>query len=158
MRTRSIWTYLYLTAGFGLLVAIYAGIETLDPSLRSSCTVSSYFSCSAVDASQYTTTLGIPDAAIGITGFIVILGVAAFAERHTADLRSFYALLFVTTAGVAVAAYFAYVEVALIHALCPVCTTAYIFSVLVWIGAIALTMRMRGEAKSAPAEAPGSPA
>jgi V/A-type H+/Na+-transporting ATPase subunit K len=107
MRTRTLWTYVDLTAVFGLIVAIYAGLETLDTSLRSSCTISSFFSCSAVDSSGHTTTLGIPDAAIGIAGFIVILIVAGLAERRTADLRSLYALLFVTTAGVAVASYFA---------------------------------------------------
>jgi uncharacterized membrane protein len=152
MRTRTLWTYVDLTAVFGLIVAIYAGLETLDTSLRSSCTISSFFSCSAVDSSGHTTTLGIPDAAIGIAGFIVILIVAGLAERRTADLRSLYALLFVTTAGVAVASYFAYVELAIIHALCPVCTTAYAFGVLAWVGAIALTVRFRADAASSETE------
>ena len=143
MRTRTLWSYLYLTTGLGLIVAIYAGLETLDPSLRSSCTISSFFSCSAVDASGRTTTLGIPDAVIGIAGFVLILAAAQIAERHKRDLRFFYVLLFLTTGGVAFASYFAYIELAVIHALCPVCTTAYIFGVLVWVGAIALTLRVR---------------
>jgi uncharacterized membrane protein len=156
MKTRSLWTYLYLTTGLGLIVSIYAGLETLDPALRSSCTISSYFSCSAVDASGFTTTLGIPDAVIGIVGFILILAVAQLTERHKRDLRFFYGLLFFTTGGVAFASYFAAVEVTEIHALCPVCTTAYAFGILVWVGAIALTFRTRrkiaarAEARSEP--------
>lgn len=142
MKTRTLWTVLYLTAGLGLIASIYAGLETLDTSLRSSCTINSFFSCSAVDASGRTSTLGIPDAAIGIVGFILILAVAALAERHSRDLRYFYALLFFTTGGVAFASYFAYVELAEIHALCPVCTSAYIFGVLTWVGTIALTARV----------------
>jgi len=147
VRTRTLWTYLYLTTGLGLITAIYAGLETLDPSLRSSCTISSFFSCGKVDSSGLTNTFGIPDGAIGIAGFLIILILAGLAERHTADLRFFYALLFVTTGGVAFASYFAYVELAEIHALCPVCTTAYIFGFLAWLGAIALTVRMRREAE-----------
>ena len=154
MRTRTLWSYLYLTTGLGLIVSIYAGLETLDASLRSSCTISSFFSCSAVDSSGHTTTLGIPDAAIGIAGFVVILIIAALAERHTADVRYFYALLFVTTGGVAFASYFAYIELAVIHALCPVCTTAYLFGILAWAGAIALTVRLREDAPSAEPVAP----
>ncbi len=142
MKTRTLWTTLYLTTGLGLITSIYAGLETLDTSLRSSCTINSFFSCSAVDSSGRTTTLGIPDAAIGIAGFIAILVVAALAERHSRDLRYFYTLLFFTTGGVAFASYFAYIEVAEIHALCPVCTTAYIFGILTWVAAIALTMRV----------------
>jgi uncharacterized membrane protein len=148
MKTRSLWSYLYLTAGLGLIVSIYAGLETLDVGLRSSCTVNSYFSCSAVDASGRTTTLGVPDAAIGIVGFVLILIVLALCERRKDDIRLGYVLLFFTTFGVAFASYFAYVEVAEIHALCPVCTAGYIFGLLVWVGAIGLTARMRSEGAS----------
>ncbi len=143
MKTRSLRSYVYLTGTFGLLVAIYAGLETVFAGLRSSCSINSYFSCSAVDASGKTTLFGIPDAAVGIAGFVAILVVAALAERNSRDLRFLYALAVVTTLGVATAGYFAYVEVAEIHALCPVCTAAYIFSVLVWIGALALTVKVR---------------
>ncbi len=154
MRTRTLWSYVYLTGVLGLIVAIYAGLETLDPSLRSSCTISSFFSCAAVDSSGHTTTLGIPDAVIGIVGFLVILVVAGLAERRPSDLRYVYALLVVTTAGVAFASYFAYVELAIIHALCPVCTTAYAFGVLVWVGAIALAVRRREDVAPDRAAAP----
>jgi len=153
MRTRTLWSYLYLTAGLGLITAIYAGLETLDPSLRSSCTISSFFSCAAVDSSGRTSTLGVPDGVIGIVGFLVILILAAYAERHSDDLRLFYALLFFTTGGVAFAAYFLYVELVEIGALCPVCTTAYVFGILAWIGAIALTLKMRRRAARRQAKA-----
>ncbi len=157
MRTRTLWTYLYLTVGLGLITSIYAGLETLDVALRSSCEISSYFSCGAVDSSGRTSTLGIPDAAIGIAGFVLILIVAGLAERHKGDLRYYYALLLFTTGGVAFASYFAYIEVAEIHALCPVCTTAYVFGTLAWVGAIALTLRARRRVR-AKAEAPEGPA
>ncbi|HYA58020.1 MAG TPA: vitamin K epoxide reductase family protein [Thermoplasmata archaeon] len=143
MKTRSWRSFVYLTGGFGLIASIYAGLESVDAGLRGSCTISSFFSCSAVDVSGKTSTLGIPDAAIGIAGFILILLVAALAERNSRDLRYLYALLFFTTGGVGFASYFAYVELGEIHALCPVCTAAYFFGVLVWAGAIGLTLKVR---------------
>lgn len=149
MHTRTIRTYVYLTAGLGLLASIYAGVETVYAPLQSSCNVSSFFSCGAVDTSGKTTTLGIPDAAIGIAGFILILIVAVLAEQHRRDLRYLYALVFFTTGGVGFASYFAYVELAQIRALCPVCTTAYAFGVLVWVGAIVLTQRVRRRLRKA---------
>jgi uncharacterized membrane protein len=154
MRTRSIRSYIYLTAGLGLITSIYAALEMIDTGLRASCTISAYFSCSAVDASGKTTTLGIPDAAIGIAGFVLILLVAVLAEQHRKDLRYLYALLFFTTGGMAFASYFAYIEVAEIHALCPVCTAAYAFGVLVWVGAVTLASRVRNRLRKARASAP----
>ncbi len=142
MRTRSIRELVYLAAGLGLIASVYAGLESVEAGLRSSCTVNAFFSCSAVDASGRTSTLGIPDAAIGIAGFLAILVVAALAERHRRDLRYHQGLLALTTGGVLFASYFAYVELAEIHALCPVCATAYAFGVLAWAGAIWLTLRV----------------
>jgi uncharacterized membrane protein len=158
VKTRSLWTFTYLMAGIGLLASIYAGLETLDTGLRNSCSFNGFFSCAAVDASGRTTTLGIPDAAIGIAGFLAILALVALAERHTGDRRYFTALVGVTTVGVAVAGYFAYIELDLIHALCPVCLTAYIFGGLAWIGAIALTVRLGPEWESPSSETPESAA
>jgi uncharacterized membrane protein len=149
MHTRSIRSYVYLTAGLGLLASIYAGLETLYSGLRGSCTINAFFSCSAVSESGRTTTLGIPDAAIGIAGFVLILIVAALSEQHRQEFRYLYALLFFTTGGVAFASYFAYIELAQIHAVCPVCTTAYVFGVLVWVGAIALALRLRKRLRKA---------
>jgi uncharacterized membrane protein len=154
MKTRNLRTFVYLTAAFGLIASIYAWAETVDVALRSSCSVTSFFSCSAVDNSGRTTTLGIPDAFIGVAGFVLILIVAALAEQHSRDLRYLYVLLFFTTGGVAFSSYFAYVELAIIHALCPVCTTAYFFGTLTWIGAIALTLKVRRRLARAAAATP----
>lgn len=146
MRTKTLWNFTYLVAGLGFLTSIYTALESIDTSLQRTCSVTSFFSCAAVDASGHTSTLGIPDSAIGIAGFILILVVLALAERHPDDPRFFYVVLFFTTGAVAFASYFAYVELAIIHALCPVCTTAYTFAVLTWAGAIALTRRVRADA------------
>ncbi|MGI0131248.1 MAG: vitamin K epoxide reductase family protein [Thermoplasmata archaeon] len=142
MRTRSIRSVVYLAAGLGLLVAIFAAAEFLDATLRSVCSVNSFFSCSLIDESSFTNTLGVPDYLWGIGGFVAILIAAALAEQRPADPRRAYALLGITTVGVALSLYFLYVELALIHGLCPVCVAAYLLGGVSWVGSVALVRRL----------------
>jgi uncharacterized membrane protein len=154
MRTRTIRSVVYLAAGIGLIVAIFAAAEFFEASLRSFCTVNTFFSCAAVDNSGRTTTLGIPDYLWGIGGFLAILIVAGLAESRRSDPRCTYALLGVTTAGVALSLYLLYVELALIGALCLVCASAYTFGAIAWIGSIPLARRAYRKAHAAKAPAP----
>jgi uncharacterized membrane protein len=146
MQVRTIRSVIYFAAGIGVIVAIFAAAEFFEASLRSLCSLNTFFSCSAVDQSGRTTTLGVPDYAWGIGGFLAILVVAGLAESRADDPRWTLALLGVTTAGVALSVYLLYVELALIHALCIVCASAYVFGVIAWLGAIALVRATRADA------------
>lgn len=143
MRTATLRTFLYLAAGIGLIVSIFAALEFYEASLRSLCTYSSFFSCSAVDTSGRTSTLGIPDYLWGVGGFLVILIVAGISESRPTEPRWTYLLLLITTFGVAFSVYFLYVQLALIGALCVVCMTADAFGWMAWVGAIALVRTAR---------------
>jgi uncharacterized membrane protein len=141
MRTRDVRSVVYLAAGLGLIVALFAAAEFVDAALRSICSVSSFFSCQAVDSSGLTTTLGVPDYLWGILGFVAVLAVAALAERRPAEPRFAYALLAVTTIGVVLSLWLLYVELAEIHALCLVCASAYLLGAVAWVGSIELARR-----------------
>ena len=145
MQVRTIRSVVYFAAGVGLIVAIFAAAEYFEASLRSLCSLSTFFSCSAVDQSGRTTTLGVPDYAWGIGGFLAILIAAGIAESRAEDLRWTYALLGLTTAGVALSLYLLYVELALINALCIVCASAYVFGAIAWVGSIGLVRATRSE-------------
>jgi len=153
MRTRDIRSAIYLAGGLGLIVAIYTYIETVEASLQKYCTVNSFVSCGAVANSGYTTTFGIPDSYIGIGGFILVLVIAGIAETRKRELLWPYLLLIFTTAGVGFSIYFLYVELALIHALCPVCLSAWVFGWIVWVASIALVRRVREKARDRAAQA-----
>lgn len=145
MQTRTVRSVIYLAAGLGLIVSVFAAAEFFDATLRSICSINSFFSCALVDQSGRTSTLGVPDYAWGIGGFLAILVVAGIAEvRPSAPVWS-YALLGLTSAGVVLSLYFLYVELAFIGALCVVCATAYGFGALAWIGSIELARRTRPE-------------
>ena len=143
MRTSQIRSVLFLSAALGLLVSLFAAAEFVDASLRGICSVNSFFSCAMVDESGKTTTLGIQDYLWGIGGFVVIFAVAALWERRPRDMRWGYALVSITSAGVALSLYFLYVELAEIHALCLVCAATYLLGTSAWVAAVALAVRTR---------------
>lgn len=143
MQTRTVRTVVYLAAGIGMVIAIFAAAELLDTALRTVCSYNAFFSCAAVDASGRTTFLWVPDWAWGVAGFIGILALNAVAERRPDDTLAAYGLLALTSAGVGLALYFLYVELALINALCVVCFAAYLAGFIAWAGAIELARRTR---------------
>ncbi len=155
MRTRALRNLIFLAAGIGLIVAIFAALEYYEASLRSLCTINSFFSCSTVDTSNHTTTLGLPDYLWGIGGFVLILIVAGISESRPKDRRWAYALLGLTTVGVGLTLYFLYVQLALIGAFCVVCATSYAFGWLAWAGSLALVRRVVRRTSPGP---PGAPA
>ncbi len=155
MRTRALRNLIFLAAGIGLIVAIFAALEYYEASLRSLCTINSFFSCSTVDTSNHTTTLGLPDYLWGIGGFVLILIVAGISESRPKDRRWAYALLGLTTVGVGLTLYFLYVQLALIGAFCVVCATSYAFGWLAWAGSLALVRRVVHRTSPGP---PGAPA
>ncbi|MGP8078229.1 MAG: vitamin K epoxide reductase family protein [Thermoplasmata archaeon] len=158
MKTRDLRSLTGLAAGLGLLVAIFAAAEFFDASLRGICSINSFFSCALVDESGRTTTFGVQDYLWGIGGFVLILVLAGLAEQRKENPLWAYALVVVTTAGVAFSFYFLYVELALIHALCIVCATDYVFGGIAWVGAVALGLRTRRGTLDDPPDGPaGAP-
>jgi uncharacterized membrane protein len=157
MRTRDVRSIIYLAGGLGLIVAIYTYLETVQASLQKYCTLNSYVSCGAVANSGRTTVLGIPDSFVGIGGFVLILLIAAMAERRRRDLLWPEILLLVTTAGVAFSLYFLYVEIVEIQALCPVCLTAWVFGWIAWVASLTLFRKTRAKARARALEKSSAP-
>ncbi|MFY9717926.1 MAG: vitamin K epoxide reductase family protein [Thermoplasmata archaeon] len=158
MKTRDLRTLVGLSAGLGLVVALFATAEYYDVALRAVCSINAFFSCAAVDSSGKTSTLQIPDYAWGVLGFVAILVVGGMAEDRSDDDRWAYGLVVLTTAGVGLSGYLLYVELVEIHALCLVCASDYVLVGIAWLGAIALAVRTRrGTLRDPPDEASATP-
>ena len=157
MKTSAVRNGIFLSAGLGLLVAIFSAAEFYTASLRSVCSISQFLSCSAVDQSGLTTTLGIQDYLWGVGGFVLLLVFAGIAERRPRDVRPAYGLSALATAAVALSGYFLYVQLAEIHALCVVCASAEVLGGGVWIGSIALARRTARKARADRAERTNTP-
>jgi uncharacterized membrane protein len=154
MRTRSLRALVYFGGGLGFIASVYAAAEVVDTSLSKACSFNGVVSCNFILDSGKTTTLGVPDYAWGLAGFIAILALGVLAERFRRDARWTYLLLGVTTAGVALALYLLYVEVFEIGGICPVCVSAYLFGGVAWAGAIGLATKARRRSRRAVETAP----
>lgn len=141
MRTRTLRTLVYVGGALGLIASGYAAAEVYVAGLSQACSVNGVVSCNVILDSGKTTTLGIPDYAFGVAGFVAILVLGILAEQRRRDSRWTYLLAGLTTAGVALSLYFLYVEVVEIGGICPVCVAAYLFGGLAWMGAIGLVVK-----------------
>ena len=140
--------FLFVLAGLGL--SVYAAFEVTDPALQHGCTVNGFFSCAAVTASGRTSIGPFPDWAIGVGGFVLLLALdLPLLRYYTPSLL--LAVLLVSLAGLGVAAYLAYIEVAIIGAVCPVCLGTYIADAGVLALALALFLLRRERDRAQPA-------
>ena len=98
--------------------------------------------CSVVNNSVYSEVYGIPVAAIGALGYLAILGVVLLGDRWSflgdnATLLAFGLCL----AGFLFTLYLIYVEIALIHALCPFCLASQVIMTLLFAVAVVRLVR-----------------
>jgi uncharacterized membrane protein len=121
----------------GIAFSVYAAAEVLDPALQGSCSISAFFSCGAVDQSGHTTLGSIPDWSIGLGGFVLLLALD-LPLLSTFDPRLLNAVLLFSGVGVAVSLYLGYVELDIIHALCPICLGAYLSNAVAFLLALTL--------------------
>jgi len=123
----------------GLLVSIYMTIYKLtdNPNM---CLGNG--GCSTVNSSRYAMFYGIPVAVIGIAGYLA-LGAALLLEKRTDFFETNGTLLVFGLAlgGFLFTVYLIYVELALIHALCPFCVTSQITMTLFFIIAVIRLVR-----------------
>ena len=115
----------------GLLVSIYMTIFKLteNPNM---CLGNG--GCSTVNNSKYAVIYGIPVAVVGMGGYLTIL-VLLWLERRVLFLQQNGTLIIFGLAllGFVFTLYLVYVEVALIHALCPFCVTSQITMTILFI-------------------------
>jgi uncharacterized membrane protein len=89
--------------------------------------------CDAVNSSQYAEIFGIPIALLGAGAYLAML-VLLFMERRGKFWRDQTPLLLfvLTLIGVLYSAYLTYVEVAILHAICPYCVLSAIVLVIMF--------------------------
>lgn len=118
----------------GLLVSIYMTIYKLT-SNDSMCLGSG--DCSTVNASIYSEVNNIPIAAIGILGYLAILGVLLFENRNSFFKQNGTLMIFgMALTGFIFTVWLIYVEVALLKAICPFCVTSQVAMTLIFIMAV----------------------
>lgn len=121
-------------AVLGVGVSAYLTYLYYSESTAALCTEGS--GCDIVRSSSYSIILGIPIALLGVVGFALILAVSFSRLSPFSKGLSLYLL---ALAGVTFSAYLTYLEIAVIHAICPYCVA----SALLMVGVLLLLLLQR---------------
>lgn len=123
----------------GLLVSIYMTIYKVT-SNDSMCLGSG--DCSAVNASRYSEVNGFPVAAIGMIGYVAILAALYFEKRSDFFQKNGTMLVFgMSLTGFLFTLWLIYVELNLLHAICPFCVTSQVAMTIIFILAVIRLIR-----------------
>lgn len=155
MRSETVHALLPLVIVAGLGLSLFAAAETLDPALQGICSVSPFLSCTKVDQSGHTLTLGVQDYLWGIGGFVLLFVLDVQVYRLGRG-RWLDALTLVSAAGLVLSIYLASIELIVIHAFCLVCFASYVANGLTLLLAGVLRRPSSGSGRSArPTESAG---
>jgi uncharacterized membrane protein len=108
----------------------YALKQHYAPADISSCDVNETISCTAVNQSKYSELFGLPVAGIGIAGYVTI-GLLAGAVLYRKSSASVLLNLLAGMAIVALAVslYLTYIELFILHAVCPLCMLSLLLTI-----------------------------
>ena len=118
-------------AGLGILVSIYMTIYKLteNPNM-----CLGNVGCSVVNSSKYAMVYGIPVAVIGVGGYLAILLLLWMERRNSFLIENGTLVVFgLALIGFLFTVYLIYVELALIHALCPFCVTSQVTMTILFV-------------------------
>jgi len=123
-----------IAAGAGVLISIYMIIFKVF-AIESMCLGNG--GCSSVNASPYSEIYGIPVAAIGLIGYLAIIA-ALILENYSSFFKDNGPMLEfgMGLVGVVYSAYLTYLELYVIHAICPFCVASAITITLCFVFAL----------------------
>ena len=136
---RSLYRISIGLAILGILVSIYMTIFKLTEN-ASMCLGNG--GCSVVNSSIYSEVSGIPVALIGVGGYLAILALLLIENRISLLKQNGPLFIFgLSLVGFLFTLYLVYVEIALIHALCPFCLTSQVTMTILFILSVILLVR-----------------
>jgi uncharacterized membrane protein len=116
-------TYLVVAAA-GIGLAIYVTIDYLTQNFNS-CNINQIFNCGGVYQSGYTSLFGIPFYIMGLGWFPVVFAIGLLTSRLGKRQVNSELLLPVLMVGNIFTVYLWYLELAVIHIICPLCVSLY---------------------------------
>jgi uncharacterized membrane protein len=100
--------------------------------------------CETVNTSPYSTVGGIPIAIVGMLGYLAI-GVAAYVSTRDWPISDWAptAIFGMSLIGVLYSVYLTYLELFVIHAVCPWCVVSAILMITIWVLSLVDLLRRR---------------
>ena len=115
-----------ITSAAGIGLAYYTAYEYITGDIiRSVCTISQTISCAGVAASGYTSLFGIPFWEAGVVWFPLAFAIGLFTSKFGKQPVNSELLLPLLMVGNVFTIYLWYLELAVIHIICPFCVSLY---------------------------------
>lgn len=130
MNEQNAYTALKWLAAFGVFLAIYLLGEQAIARPVGICNINATVNCEAIVSGDVSKLLGIPTPIYGLIGYVVIFFAAIRAKRRL--------LLGTAAAGLAFCMGIAYVELAVLHVICPICVLCQLTMIAVFSLAVSL--------------------
>ena len=115
-------------AAFGIADSTYLTWQWYEAATATWCDLDSYFSCTKVRESPWSSVAGIPTATVGTGGFTILLGLSVAGLRGRTSLGPWpvdWWLLAFASIGVVVGASLTLVEIFVIQAVCILCLLGF---------------------------------
>lgn len=114
-----------VVAAAGVGLAIYVAIDYLTLNFNS-CNINQVFNCGGVYQSGHTSLFGIPFYEMGLAWFPAIFAIGLLTSRLGKRLVNSEILLPILMVGNVFTTYLWYLELAVIHIICPLCVSLYV--------------------------------
>ena len=139
---RKLFLVIAVLALAGIAVSSVSLYHHFQTSKTSYCDFGESFNCDIVNRSEYSSILGVPVAAIGIAGYLIIFLLATvYRDRQETAI----ALMIGALGGLGFALYLTYIEGFVLHAWCLLCLSslAVIFTTSILSGVVLVKSRFR---------------
>lgn len=126
-----------ITSAAGIGLAYYTAYEYITANFSPICTINQQFSCGGVAASGHTSLFGIPFWAAGVVWFPLAFAIGLVTSKFGKQPVNGELLLPLLMVGNIFTIYLWYLELAVIHIICPFCVSLYIVNyILTGIGLV----------------------
>ncbi len=135
-------SYLVVAAA-GIGLAIYVTIDYLTQNFNS-CNINQVFNCGGVYQSGHTSLFGIPFYVMGLAWFPALFAIGLLTSRFGKRPVNSEILLPILMVGNIFTAYLWYLELAVIHIICPLCVSLYVVNYALTLIVLVLLFREPG--------------
>lgn len=125
-----LYFWIKVLAIFGLILGSYLMYEQITRPAWTPCTINAVVNCDAVIKGEVSKTLGIPTPIYGLIGYALIL--------YGAIVKNKKLILSMAAFGLVFCMYIAYVELFMLHVICPVCIGCQVDMIIAFVLALML--------------------
>jgi uncharacterized membrane protein len=128
MTNLKLYFWIKVLAIFGLMLGSYLMYEQITMPAWTPCTINATVNCDAVIKGEVSKTLGIPTPIYGLVGYaMILLGAIIKSKKLVLSMAAF---------GLVFCMYIAYVELFMLHVICPVCIGCQVDMIISFILAL----------------------